>query len=77
MVELYVKISSIDNVGDSLNNLPEISNRIILERRLIQRGRRKHIRLLMVMDEMEGRWVKRGSRLASNNNNSSNILVCK
>jgi hypothetical protein len=28
MVELYVKISSIDNVGDSLNNLPEISNRI-------------------------------------------------
>jgi hypothetical protein len=27
MVELYVEISSIDNVGDSLNNLPEISNR--------------------------------------------------
>jgi hypothetical protein len=27
MIELYVKISSIDNAGDSLNNLPEISNR--------------------------------------------------
>jgi hypothetical protein len=27
MVELYVEISSIDNVGDSLNNLPEINNR--------------------------------------------------
>jgi predicted nucleotidyltransferase len=27
MVELYVKISSIDNARDSLNNLPEISNR--------------------------------------------------
>jgi hypothetical protein len=27
MVELYVKISPIDNAGDSLNNLPEISNR--------------------------------------------------
>jgi hypothetical protein len=27
MIELYVKVSSIDNTGDSLNNLPEISNR--------------------------------------------------
>jgi hypothetical protein len=27
MIELYVKISSIGNAGDSLNNLPEISNR--------------------------------------------------
>jgi hypothetical protein len=27
MVELYVEISSIGNVGDSLNNLPESSNR--------------------------------------------------
>jgi hypothetical protein len=27
MVELYVKISSIDNAGNSLNNLLEISNR--------------------------------------------------
>jgi hypothetical protein len=27
IIELYVEISSIDNVGDSLNNLPEISNR--------------------------------------------------
>jgi hypothetical protein len=27
MVELYVEISSIGNAGDSLNNLPEISNR--------------------------------------------------
>jgi hypothetical protein len=26
MVKLYVKISSIDNVGDSLNNIFEISN---------------------------------------------------
>jgi SWIM zinc finger len=51
--------------------------RIILERRLIRRGRRKHIRLPMVIDEMEGWQVKRGSKLASNNNNSSNILVCK
>jgi hypothetical protein len=57
--------------------LPEISNRIILERQLIRRGRRKYICLPMVMDEIEGRWVKRGSRLTSNNNNSDNILVCK
>jgi hypothetical protein len=27
MVELYVEISSIDNAGDSLNNLPETNNR--------------------------------------------------
>jgi hypothetical protein len=27
MIELYVKISSIDNAKDFLNNLPEISNR--------------------------------------------------
>jgi hypothetical protein len=27
MIELYVKISSIDNAGDSLNNLSEINNR--------------------------------------------------
>jgi hypothetical protein len=26
MVELYVEISSIDNTGDSLTNLPKISN---------------------------------------------------
>jgi hypothetical protein len=51
--------------------------RIIPERRLIRRGRRKHIRLPIVMDEIEGRQVKRGSRLASNNNNSDNILVSK
>jgi SWIM zinc finger len=51
--------------------------RIIPERRLIRRGRRKHIRLPIVMDEIEGRRVKRGSRLASNNNNSYNILVSK
>jgi SWIM zinc finger len=33
--------------------------RIIPERRLIQMGRRKHICLLMIMYEMEGRRVKR------------------
>jgi hypothetical protein len=27
MIELYVEISSIDNAGDSLNNLPKINNR--------------------------------------------------
>jgi hypothetical protein len=27
MIELYVKILSIDNAEDSLNNLPEINNR--------------------------------------------------
>jgi hypothetical protein len=27
MVKLYMEISSIGNIGDSLNNLPEISNR--------------------------------------------------
>jgi hypothetical protein len=27
MIELYVKISSIGNAGDSLNNLPENGNR--------------------------------------------------
>jgi SWIM zinc finger len=51
--------------------------RIIPERRLIRRDRRKHIRLPMFMDEMEGRRVKRGSRLASDNDNSGNILVFK
>jgi hypothetical protein len=45
--------------------------------RLIQRGRRKHIHLPIVMDEMEGQQVKRGSRLASNNNNLGNISVSK
>jgi hypothetical protein len=52
-------------------------SRIIFERRIIRKGRRKYIHLPMIMDEMEGRRVKRGSRLASNNNNSGNILVCK
>jgi hypothetical protein len=27
MIDLYVEISSIDNAVDSLNNLPEISNK--------------------------------------------------
>jgi hypothetical protein len=38
---------------------PESNNpRIISERRLIRMGRRKYIRLPMVMDEMEGRCMK-------------------
>jgi SWIM zinc finger len=36
---------------------------IIPERRLNRKGRRKHIRILMVMDEMQGRRGKHGSRL--------------
>jgi hypothetical protein len=54
-----------------------IQIKLIGQRVMIRRGRRKYIYLLMIMDEMKGRWVKRGSRLASNNNNSGNILVRK
>jgi hypothetical protein len=65
-------------------------SRIISERRLIRRGRTKHIILVVwiqvglgscqfdfLKKSDQGRRVKRGSRLASNNNNSGNILVCK
>jgi hypothetical protein len=53
------------------------SPRIIPQQRLIRRGRRNHIHLSMIMDEMVGRQVKRGSRLESNNNNTGIILVSK
>jgi MULE transposase domain/SWIM zinc finger len=41
---------------------------IIPERRLIRKGRRKHIRIPMVMDEMQGRRGKCGSRLKNSGN---------